>query len=118
LYDPAITGKQAVTQGNAGQGDRHVGNKNASQNYPAGQGACSAGGGRHNSILGIQHKFMISNNKVPGTRCSIKEEVSLDIGKMTEILPLRGQDISNPSNSSTSSMISSSRSSRSSSDKI
>jgi hypothetical protein len=88
LYDPAITEKQAVTQGNDGQGDRHVGNKNAGQNYLAGQGACSAGGGRHNNIPNIRHKFSISNNKVPGTRCSIKEEVSQDIGKMTEILPL------------------------------
>jgi hypothetical protein len=34
--------------------------------------------------------------------CSIKEEVSRDIGKMMGIPPLRGQDISNLSNSSTS----------------
>jgi hypothetical protein len=45
-------------------------------------------------FLGIWHKFSISN-KVPGMRCSIKEEASRDIGKMMEILPLRGQDISN-----------------------
>jgi hypothetical protein len=50
VYDPAIFGKQAMTQGNAGQGDQHVGNKNASQNYPAGQGTCSTGGGRHNNM--------------------------------------------------------------------
>jgi hypothetical protein len=50
VYDPAIAGKQEVMQGNAGQGDRHVGNKNAGQNYPTGQGACSAGGGRHNNV--------------------------------------------------------------------
>jgi hypothetical protein len=36
------------------------------------------------------HKFNISNNKVPGTRCSIKEEASRYILKMTEILPLQG----------------------------
>jgi hypothetical protein len=36
---------------------------------------------------GIRHKFSISN-KVPGTRCSTKEEASQDIGKMMEILPL------------------------------
>jgi hypothetical protein len=34
--------------------------------------------------------------------CSIKEEVSRDIGKMMGIPPLRGWDISNLSNSSTS----------------
>jgi hypothetical protein len=50
VYDPAITEKQAMMQGNAGQGDRHVGNKSAGQNYPAGQGARSAGGGRNNNI--------------------------------------------------------------------
>jgi hypothetical protein len=45
VYDPAIAGKQAMMQANAGQGDRHVGNKSAGQNYPAEQGARSAGGG-------------------------------------------------------------------------
>jgi hypothetical protein len=50
VYDPAIAGKKAVTQGNAGQGDRNVGNKSAGQNPPAGQGAHSAGGGRNNNI--------------------------------------------------------------------
>jgi hypothetical protein len=35
-------------------------------------------------------------------RCSINEEASRDIGKMMEILPLRGQDISNLINSSIS----------------
>jgi hypothetical protein len=50
VYDPSIIGKQAVTQGNAGQGDRHVGNKNADQNYLTRQGACSVGGGRHNNV--------------------------------------------------------------------
>jgi hypothetical protein len=38
----------------------------------------------------IRHKFSISNNKVPGTQCNIKEEASRYIVKMTEILPLRG----------------------------
>jgi hypothetical protein len=50
VYDTAVTGKQAVTQGNVGQGDRHVGNQNVGQNYPARQGACSVGGGRHSNI--------------------------------------------------------------------
>jgi hypothetical protein len=49
VYDPAIAGKQAVVQGNAGQGDKNVGNKSAGQNMPAGQGARSASGGRNNS---------------------------------------------------------------------
>jgi hypothetical protein len=50
VYDPAIAEKQAVMQGNVGQGERHVDNKNAGQNYLAGQGACSPGGGQHNNI--------------------------------------------------------------------
>jgi hypothetical protein len=50
VYDPAIAGKQAMTQGNAGQGDRNVGNKSVGQNYPVGQGARSAGGGRNNNL--------------------------------------------------------------------
>jgi hypothetical protein len=49
VYDPAIAGKQAIVQGNAGQGDRNVGNKSAGQNVSARQGACSAGGGWNNS---------------------------------------------------------------------
>jgi hypothetical protein len=49
VYDPTIAGKQAMVQGNAGQGDRNVGNKSASLNAPAGQGARSAGGGQNNS---------------------------------------------------------------------
>jgi hypothetical protein len=50
--------------------------------------------------------------------CSIKEEVSRDIGKMMEIPPLQGRDISSLSNSSTSkisSMSSTSKTSRRSS---
>jgi hypothetical protein len=42
------------------------------------------------------------NSRAPGMRCSIKEEVSRDIGKMMGIPPFRGRDISNLSNSSTS----------------
>jgi hypothetical protein len=42
------------------------------------------------TFLGIRRKFSTSNNKVPGMRCSIKEESSRDIGKTMEILPLRG----------------------------
>jgi hypothetical protein len=49
VYDPAIAGKQAIVQGNVGQGSKNVGNKSADQNMPAGQGARSAGGGRNNS---------------------------------------------------------------------
>jgi hypothetical protein len=49
VYDPAIAGKQAIVQKNASEADKNVGNKNVSQNVPAGQGACSAGGGRSNS---------------------------------------------------------------------
>jgi hypothetical protein len=37
----------------------------------------------------IRHNFSISS-RVPGTRCSIKEVASRDIGKMMEILPLLG----------------------------
>jgi hypothetical protein len=69
---------------------------------------------------GIWHKFSISNNKVPGPRCSIKEEASRDIGKMMEILPLRGQDTSNLGSnniSRTSSMSNTSKTSRRSSSK-
>jgi hypothetical protein len=36
VYDPAIAGKQAMVQGNAGQGDRNVGKKSVGQNVPAG----------------------------------------------------------------------------------
>jgi hypothetical protein len=50
VYDPAIAEKKAMTQGNAGQGDRNVGNKSAGQNYPVGQGARLAGGGRNNNL--------------------------------------------------------------------
>jgi hypothetical protein len=56
VYDPAITGKQVMVQGNACQGDRNVGNKSAGQNVPAGQGARSAGGGRNNSAAQRQQQ--------------------------------------------------------------
>jgi hypothetical protein len=58
------------------------------------------------------------SSRVPDMLCNIKEEVSRDIGKMMEILPSRGRDISNLSNSSTSkisSMSSTSKTSRRSS---
>jgi hypothetical protein len=42
------------------------------------------------------------SSRAPDMWCSIKGEVSRDIGKMMGILPLRGQDISNLSNSSIS----------------
>jgi hypothetical protein len=45
VYDLAIAGKQVIVQKNAGEADKNVGNKNV----PAGQGACSAGGGQSNS---------------------------------------------------------------------
>jgi hypothetical protein len=60
----------------------------------------------------IWHKFNISNSKVPGMRCSIKEEASRDISKRMEILPLRGQDISNLGSCSISSASSMSNTSK------
>jgi hypothetical protein len=54
------------------------------------------------------------SSRAPDMRCSSKEEASRDIGKMMEILPLQGRDISNLSSSSTSNMCSASRSSSSS----
>jgi hypothetical protein len=56
VYDPAIAGKQAVVQKNAGQADKYVGRKSAGQNVPAGQGAVSAGGGRSNSAARRQQQ--------------------------------------------------------------
>jgi hypothetical protein len=44
---------------------------------------------------GIRHKFSMSNNKVPDTRCSMQEEASRDIEKMMETLPLQGQVTNN-----------------------
>jgi hypothetical protein len=49
VYDPAIAGKQAMVQKNAGQGDKNVGNKSVGQNVPARKGARSAGAGQNNS---------------------------------------------------------------------
>jgi hypothetical protein len=40
------------------------------------------------------------SNRAPDMRCSRKVQVSRNIGKMMEILPLRGRDISNSNNSS------------------
>jgi hypothetical protein len=42
------------------------------------------------------------SSRAPDVRRSSKAQVSRDIGKMMEIPPLRGQDISNSSNISTS----------------
>jgi hypothetical protein len=56
VYDPAIAGKQAFVQENAGQADKNVGSKHAGQNVPAGQGARSAGGGRSNSAARRQQQ--------------------------------------------------------------
>jgi hypothetical protein len=56
------------------------------------------------------------SSRAPDMRCSSKEEASRDIGKIMEILPLRGRDISNLSSSSiskTSNICSTSRSSSS-----
>jgi hypothetical protein len=49
VYDPAIAGKQAMVQKNAGQGDKNVSNKSTGQNVPAGQGAHSAEADQNNS---------------------------------------------------------------------
>jgi hypothetical protein len=54
------------------------------------------------------------SSRAPGMLCSIKEEVSRDIGKMMGILPLRGRDISNLSNSSISKISNMSNTSRTS----
>jgi hypothetical protein len=105
VYDPAIAGKQVIVQKNAGEADKNVGNKNVGQNVPAGQGARSAGGGRSNSAARRQQQGT-------GNAVQQKELVSRDIGKMMEIPPLRGQDISS-STSKASSMSSTSRSSSS-----
>jgi hypothetical protein len=56
VYDPAIAEKQAIVQKSAGQADKNVGSKKASQNVPAGQGAGSAGGGRSNSAAQRQQQ--------------------------------------------------------------
>jgi hypothetical protein len=95
VYDPAIAGKQAIVQKNAGQADQNVGNKNAGQNVPVGQGARSAGGGHNNSAARLQQQGAgyVVQHQGGGSR---------DITKMMEILPLRGRDISNLSSNSTS----------------
>jgi hypothetical protein len=56
VYDLAIAGKQAIVLKNASQADKNVGNKSASQNVLAGQGARSAGGGRSNSAARRQQQ--------------------------------------------------------------
>jgi hypothetical protein len=95
VYDPAIAGKLAMVQGNAGQGDRNVGNKSAGQNVSARQGARSAGGGRNNSAAQRQQQ---------GARYAVQQQGGGQPRhrKMMEILPLRGWDISKLSISGTS----------------
>jgi hypothetical protein len=56
VYDPAITGKQAIVQKSASQADKNVGSKKADQNVPAGQGAGTAGGGRSQSAAWRQQQ--------------------------------------------------------------
>jgi glucan-binding YG repeat protein len=56
VYDPAIAGKQAVAQKDAGPADKNVGNKNAGQNVPAGQKAFSAGAGWSTSAARCQQQ--------------------------------------------------------------
>jgi hypothetical protein len=58
------------------------------------------------------------SSRVPDMRCSSKAQASRDIGKMMEIPPLRGRDISNLSNSSTSKTSNMCSTSQSSSSKI
>jgi hypothetical protein len=52
-------------------------------------------------VAGITVLLGISS-RAPDMLCSGKEQASQDIGKMMEIPPLRGWDISNLSNNSTS----------------
>jgi hypothetical protein len=56
VYDPAIAGKQAMVEKNAGQADKYVGNKKLGQSMPAGQGAGAARGGRSNSAARRQQQ--------------------------------------------------------------
>jgi hypothetical protein len=70
VYDPAIAKKQAMTQGNADQGDRHVGNKGAGQNYLAGQGARLAGGGRNNNLP--QYLAQVQHQQQQGARYAVQ----------------------------------------------
>jgi hypothetical protein len=77
-------------QGNAGQGYRLIGNKNGGKTIRPGKELARLVVADITMFPGIRHKFSISNNKVPSTCSSIKEEASRDITKMTEILPLRG----------------------------
>jgi hypothetical protein len=117
VYDSAIAGKQAMTQGNAGQGDRHVGNKSAGQNYPTGQGARSASGGQNNNLS--RYPAHVQHQQQQGARYAVQHQgEGQPRHKMMEILPLRGHDTRNLSNSSisrTSSMSNTSKTSRCSS---
>jgi hypothetical protein len=63
VYDPAIIGKKAVTQGNAGQGDRNVGNNSAGQNPPARQGVIAFDGAK---LTGERVFDVGASSSVPG----------------------------------------------------
>jgi hypothetical protein len=56
VYDPAVAGKQAMVEKNAGQADKYVGSKKQGQSMPAGQGAGAVGGGRSNSAIRRQQQ--------------------------------------------------------------
>jgi hypothetical protein len=56
VYDPAVTGKQAMVEKNAGQAGKYVSNKKPGQSMPAGQGVGAARGGRSNSAARRQQQ--------------------------------------------------------------
>jgi hypothetical protein len=95
VYDPAVAGKQVVAQENAGQGDRNVGNKSAGRILQPSKEQYQP------VVAGIAMSPAVSS-RPPDMRLSSKEVASRDIGRMMEIPPLRGRDISNLSSSSTS----------------
>jgi hypothetical protein len=70
VYDLAITKKQAMTQGNVDQGDQHVDNKGAGQNYLARQGAHSAGGGQNNNLP--QYLAQVQHQQQQGARYAVQ----------------------------------------------
>jgi hypothetical protein len=85
----------------------------AGQNYLAGQGARSTGGGRNNNLPWYSAQVQ----QQQGARYAVQHQGggNRDIGIMMEILPLRGQDISNLGSCSirgASSMSSTSKTSR------
>jgi hypothetical protein len=56
VYDPTITGKQAMVQKSADQANKYVDSKKPGQNMLARQGAGTAGGGRGNSATRCQQQ--------------------------------------------------------------